>query len=139
MKRLYRLDDEKDPGSGPSKLDYARGEVLLESSSEEEEDDNVSNASDESGDDDVHLHRHTSKLKALQDLEELEVDLNEDDDALAELDAQAAAYNRDNPEDERDAGDGSQTRRIAVVNLDWDHVRASHLYKIFSSLVSPIA
>ena len=32
-----------------------------------------------------------------------------------------------------------KTSRLAVVNLDWDHVRASHLYKIFSSLVSPSA
>ncbi|KLO17066.1 hypothetical protein SCHPADRAFT_913851 [Schizopora paradoxa] len=132
LKRLYHLDDEKDPESGPSKLDYARGEVLLESSSEEEDDD--ADASEESGDDDVHLHRHTPKLKALQDLEELEVDLNEDDETLAELDAQVAAYNRDNPEEEGDGRDGSATHRIAVVNLDWDHVRASHLYKICSSL-----
>ncbi len=136
MKRFYRLDDEKDPASGPSKLDYARGEAFLESSSEEEDDD-AGDVSEGSGDDDIHLHRHTSKLKILHDLEELEVDLNEDDEALAELDAQAAAYNRDNPEDASPAGDGSQTRRIAVVNLDWDHVRASHLYKICSSLVSP--
>ncbi|KAG1884525.1 pre-rRNA-processing protein ESF1 [Suillus subluteus] len=27
-------------------------------------------------------------------------------------------------------------RRLAIVNLDWDHVRAAHLYKIVSSLVS---
>lgn len=26
-----------------------------------------------------------------------------------------------------------------MVNLDWDHVKAAHLYKIFSSLVSPTA
>lgn len=28
------------------------------------------------------------------------------------------------------------TRRLAVVNLDWDHVRAIHLFKMFSSLVT---
>ncbi|KAG2063348.1 hypothetical protein BDR04DRAFT_1163853 [Suillus decipiens] len=32
-----------------------------------------------------------------------------------------------------------KTRRLAVVNLDWGYVRAAHLYKIFSSLVSPAA
>ncbi|KAI6168620.1 hypothetical protein EDD17DRAFT_1466292 [Pisolithus thermaeus] len=29
-----------------------------------------------------------------------------------------------------------KTRRLAVVNMDWDHIRAVHLFKIFSSLVS---
>ncbi|KAI6028238.1 hypothetical protein EDC04DRAFT_151451 [Pisolithus marmoratus] len=29
-----------------------------------------------------------------------------------------------------------KTRRLAVVNLDWDHIRAMHLFKICSSLVS---
>ncbi|KAI6112030.1 hypothetical protein EDD16DRAFT_1605780 [Pisolithus croceorrhizus] len=29
-----------------------------------------------------------------------------------------------------------KTRRLAVVNMDWDHIRAMHLFKIFSSLVS---
>ncbi|KAL4071369.1 hypothetical protein V8B97DRAFT_1962956 [Scleroderma yunnanense] len=34
--------------------------------------------------------------------------------------------------------EGAQkTRRLAVVNMDWDHLRAVHLFKIFSSLVSP--
>lgn len=34
---------------------------------------------------------------------------------------------------------GSETKRLAVVNMDWDHVRALDLYKVFSSLVSPLA
>lgn len=34
---------------------------------------------------------------------------------------------------------GQETRRLAVVNMDWDHVRALDLYKVFSSLVSPLA
>lgn len=123
-------------------MDYARGEALLESSDEEELDDELQleTFSDQSGEDeDIVLRRHTTKLKGLQELEALEVDLNEDDDALAELDAQVAAYNRDYPEDPSPATEGGQTRRIAAVNLDWDFVRASHLYKVFSSLVSATA
>ena len=38
----------------------------------------------------------------------------------------------------RDA-DMERTARLAVVNLDWDHVRAAHLYKICASLVHPTA
>lgn len=31
---------------------------------------------------------------------------------------------------------GDDTHRLAVVNMDWDHIRAKDLYKVFSSLVS---
>lgn len=34
---------------------------------------------------------------------------------------------------------GDDTPRLAVVNMDWDHVRAKDLYKVFTSLVSPTA
>jgi hypothetical protein len=57
---------------------------------------------------------------------------------LADLDAQVDAYSREQPEEES-KGDIEHTRRLAVVNLDWDHVRAVHLFRIFSSLVSPTA
>ncbi|KIM63867.1 hypothetical protein SCLCIDRAFT_1213649 [Scleroderma citrinum Foug A] len=42
-------------------------------------------------------------------------------------------------EDEGDKHDAQKTRRLAVVNMDWDHIRAIHLFKIFSSLVSSTA
>ena len=64
-----------------------------------------------------------------------EVDLDEDN--YADLDAQAAAYAEANPEADQDSPEIQPTRRIAVVNLDWEHVRAIHLYKVFSSLLSP--
>lgn len=117
--------------------DLARGEVLLESSSEEEPDEHEDPESDD--DDDVVLGRHASKpIQVLAD-EELEVDLDEEEDAYADLDAQAAAYAKNHVDEEETEEPGTQTRRLAVVNLDWDHVRASHLYRIFSSLVSPTA
>ena len=31
-----------------------------------------------------------------------------------------------------------RTRRIAVVDLDWDYIRAIHLYKIFTSAIAPV-
>ncbi|KAJ1030824.1 hypothetical protein NDA18_002054 [Ustilago nuda] len=34
---------------------------------------------------------------------------------------------------------GDDTHRLAAVNLDWDHVRAKDIYKVFSSIVSPTA
>ncbi|KDN52781.1 hypothetical protein K437DRAFT_289760 [Tilletiaria anomala UBC 951] len=34
---------------------------------------------------------------------------------------------------------GGDTSRLAVVNLDWDHIRARDLFKVFSSVVNPLA
>jgi hypothetical protein len=72
-------------------------------------------------------------------MDEGDVDINLDEGDFADLDAQAAAYASKHSEKEEPQKDTERTCRIAVVNLDWDHVRAIHLYKIFSSLVSPNA
>lgn len=106
--------------------DLARGVVLLESSDEEEAED--------SDDDDalVRLGYSDSKPISVPD-EELEVDLDETD--FADLDAQAEAFIK--ADKERGAEpDTDPTRRLAVVNLDWDNVKAIHLFKMFSSLVT---
>jgi hypothetical protein len=65
------------------------------------------------------------------------VDIDLDEDNFQDLDAQAAEYAKSHAEN--DEPDASQTTRLAAVNLDWDHVRAVHLFKICSSLVSPSA
>ena len=138
LKKYYRPEDEDEEGEarGP---DLARGEVLLESSDEEEENEYVH--SDEENDGEVVLGRVASKPIVVSEegeLGHLEVDLNEDDDAYADLDAQAAAYAKEH-EEEGGEETNMKTPRLAVVNLDWDHVKAAHLYKVFSSLVSPSA
>lgn len=145
LRRFYRLEGEESDKDeqAPAVVDYARGEVLLESSDEGEEDENENVKEDQESDEDqeVVLGRHASKpIPVLADEDEYpEVDLNEDDEAYADLDAQAAAYLKDHTGDNETEQVGVKTNRLAVVNLDWDHVRATHLYKIFSSLVSPTA
>ncbi|KAM5536257.1 hypothetical protein V8D89_010156 [Ganoderma adspersum] len=132
LRRFYRLEDE-DEAQLDLKPDYARGEVLLESS--DEEDDRQPGArSDEESDSGgiITLGRDVNQPIPVPD--DAEVDL--DEDTYADLDAQAAAYAQANPATDQDS-QVQHTRRIAVVNLDWDHVRARHLYKIFASLVSP--
>ncbi|KAF9076246.1 hypothetical protein BDP27DRAFT_894169 [Rhodocollybia butyracea] len=133
LRRFYRLENEDQPVQGHSTaLDYARGEVLLESSDEEEQ---------EHGDDDsdkgdfVTVGRDASRPISITN-DEAEIDLDENN--FADLDAQAAAYNESNPEP-APAPETDRTNRLAIVNLDWDHVRAVDLYKICSSLVSPTA
>ncbi|KAH7882945.1 hypothetical protein F5I97DRAFT_1930559 [Phlebopus sp. FC_14] len=159
LKRFYRLegDEEEDRGAQaendsaiPTILDYARGAVLMESSDEEEDERNPKQGVriedddlDESGSDtggfitlgDDHFHPK-SRSKPHNNDEELEIDL--DEDTIADLDAQVAAYNKNVPSKD-EVPDVRKTTRLAVVNLDWDYVRAVHLYKIFSSLVSPNA
>lgn len=128
LKRFYRLDEDKEEEedtAGAARPDFARGEGLLESSSEESDDDDA--AQDEDEDDGlVTLGRDASKPIPVEDDE---IDL--DENTLAELDAQAASYARQAPPQSDSA---EATTRIAVVNLDWDHVRSTHLFKIFSSV-----
>ncbi|KAI0348561.1 hypothetical protein BDW22DRAFT_103185 [Trametopsis cervina] len=140
LRRFYRLEDdgeeEEEEGSSKKAPDYARGQVLLESS--DEEDDQEGKPGDEDSDTGgvVMLGRDVSRPINLlgDDDDEPEIDLDEDN--FADLDAQASAYAKEHEEEEDDVPEANRTYRIAVVNLDWDHVRASHLYKVFSSLVS---
>ncbi|KAF9535416.1 hypothetical protein CPB83DRAFT_9601 [Crepidotus variabilis] len=139
LKRYYRLENdseaEHDEDAGESsarKPDLARGEVILESSDEEGEDPKTKDSESDSDDGGfVTLGRGD----AVPD--NLEIDLNEDN--FADLDAQAESYLKAQQDDDIEQAQPTtteRTRRLAVVNLDWDHVRAHHLYKICSSLVS---
>lgn len=138
MRRYYRLEDDaqdeqaEDDETAPRKPDLARGEVLLESS---DEDDDADDDSDDGGF--VTLGGDSSRPIAVRD-EDLEVDLDEDN--YADLEAQAASYAKAHQDDDDDEQtEGTRTSRLAIVNLDWEHVRAHHLYKICASLVSPTA
>ncbi|THH16819.1 hypothetical protein EW146_g3892 [Bondarzewia mesenterica] len=122
--------NEEDEDELKTSPDYARGEALLESSDEEDQ-----KASDESDADDVViLGRDASKPIRIND-DDAEIDLDEQD--FADLDAQAAAYSKAADAEQDEQEDAPRTRRLAVVNLDWDYVRASHLFRIFASVVSP--
>ena len=149
LRRYYRLEGEDeeaaaadeaegksgDDAEGPHVPDLARGEVLLESSDEEDEDEDDAGSSDAGF---VALGRDVEPRAAAPASDD-EIDL--DESTTAALAAQAAAYTTHSAqfaEAARDA-DMERTARLAVVNLDWDHVRAAHLYKICASLVHPTA
>ncbi|KAH9944303.1 uncharacterized protein BXZ73DRAFT_73853 [Epithele typhae] len=136
LRRFYRLEDDDEARLDlPSAPDYARGDILLESSDEEGEPAQRAESDDDSDSGGVvTLGRDITQPIPVPG-DSAEVDL--DEDTLADLDAQAAEYAKANPEDAQGSGGIQHTRRIAAVNLDWDHVRAIHLYKICSSLVSP--
>jgi hypothetical protein len=165
MKRLYRLknDDEREAsGSGSSSsseeegqggfIDYARGEGQLESSDEDSSSDEDDEDSDEEGESEVVMGNAAARRREKQslrfadddDVEDVlaaeELDVAEED--LSKLDAQAErTVQREAAEAKRAAKSApmraGDTSRLAVVNMDWDHIRAIDLYKVFSSLVSP--
>lgn len=133
LKRFYRLDspDAEITGQEP---DYARGEGLLESSDEEDNVDDPHSGDDGSEEDDGFVELGVDL--AAKTSEPL---INLDESELAILDAQASAYQQNHPDQPSIPEDVEQTNRLAIVNLDWDHVRATHLFKVCSSLVSPTA
>ncbi|UZJ51458.1 hypothetical protein CBS101457_000778 [Exobasidium rhododendri] len=148
-------DEEEQESS--LKIDYARGEGQLESSeddsSSEEESTESESGSDFQG---ITIGSAAARRKDKQRLRFNLNDKGEDDPDitaaasdlqvgagdLAELDAraertvrrEAAAAKRKALSAPKRVGD---TSRLAVVNMDWDHIRAIDLYKVFSSLVSP--
>lgn len=125
LRRFYSLgDNDEESVKEPVAPDYARGGVLLESSDENE---------DET---DSEPEPAASGYNVDRTVDQSEIDL--DEDAFAALDAQAA-INAEGLTVQNDQPEATRTRRLAVVNLDWDHVKAIHLFKIFSSLVSPAA
>ncbi|KDQ12856.1 hypothetical protein BOTBODRAFT_134036 [Botryobasidium botryosum FD-172 SS1] len=135
LRRFYQLEDDEAEGEegGSSRApDYARGEVLLESS-DEGSSDSESDAGEVTLGRDVHKEPESRRKEAD---DELEIDLDESN--FADLDAQAEAYAKESAKTaaEAESSRGAETSRIAVVNLDWDHIRSEHLFKIFSSVVA---
>ncbi|KAE8270623.1 hypothetical protein A4X09_0g1728 [Tilletia walkeri] len=108
-------EDNAQPQAGPS-VDYARGEADLLSSSDDDSD------------------------SSLEDLPSDDDYSSVDEDELQASTSQPQSSTR--PSSSKSAKEelrGDRTRRIAVVNMDWDYIRARDLYMVFSSLVSPTA
>ena len=116
--------------------DYARGEGLIESSDEEAVTPGQSDSETSDDDKPITLGRHLAN--GVNDEEEFpEIDLNETN--FEDLDRQAEEYSRKYAQEDTPGASSSAanaTSRLAVVNLDWDHVKAAHLFKIFDSVVS---
>lgn len=153
LRKFYRMGDESkgkavDAGEeGPAFVDYARGEGVLESSGSEDDsdDDDLAQSESEAEDEIVELgagrRKKPTAQQTMSDDSDFEVDLDEDampeehdPAALQRLQEQADAFASDD-EAEAEPTTTEQTNRLAVVNLDWDHVHAADLYKIFSSVL----
>ncbi|GMK58027.1 hypothetical protein CspeluHIS016_0500590 [Cutaneotrichosporon spelunceum] len=138
MKRFYRLaspDEER--------VDYARGEGLLESSGSEDESDSeveeeelelggkrkvryLPSDSESEEEEDDEEEEGLVNLSESEDEGQLHVNLSEDDGPEME---------EEEEEEEEEGAD--PTARVAAVNLDWDHLRAADLFTIFNSFLKP--
>jgi hypothetical protein len=162
LQKFYRLGESStskpdDGDSKPDFVDYARGEGVLESSGDEDssEDEEIERSDEEDEDEDEIVELGGKKKKAkkhhggMSDDSELEIDLSEGDDdddnafeeetdpaALARLQAQADSFKEADAEAESSAPTTTEhTNRLAIVNLDWDHVHAVDIFKIFTSVL----
>jgi hypothetical protein len=162
LQKFYRLGESStskpdDGDSKPDFVDYARGEGVLESSGDEDssEDEEIERSDEEDEDEDEIVELGGKKKKAkkhhggMSDDSELEIDLSEGDDdddnafeeetdpaALARLQAQADSFKEADAEAESSAPMTTEhTNRLAIVNLDWDHVHAVDIFKIFTSVL----
>ncbi|TXT15582.1 hypothetical protein VHUM_00085 [Vanrija humicola] len=138
MKRFYRMRSPDAEEEAP-RIDYARGEGVLESSGSEDE-----SSEDESDveEDELEIGGKRSRLAAFQpsdseseedseDEGQLKVDLSEDEGE--------SAFPPEADEGEQEEEEGiDPTARIAAVNLDWDHLRAGDIFTIFASFLKPI-
>ncbi|KAM0790681.1 hypothetical protein ACM66B_004540 [Microbotryomycetes sp. NB124-2] len=151
LKRFYRLKEDQDEQTAredtvgqeeddkaPTMMDYARGQVLMESSDEESEDEEEderkqdSSDDDDSSEDDVAVTLAPAHLRRQRQLSRSpSIDLSETE----------PAFDQDGQEDEEEEEDedAEATKRVAVVNMDWDHIRASDLYRVLSSSLSATA
>ncbi|KAI9033302.1 hypothetical protein DFJ74DRAFT_698473 [Hyaloraphidium curvatum] len=109
---LIDSEDEEEAEQPQKEWDRARGEGPMYSSSEDEEEEAEEASSDGEG----------SLGGAADDLVEFE----EDD-----------VYDRIGPFANEDIPMGDETRRLAVVNLDWDNLKARDLYKALASFKPP--
>jgi hypothetical protein len=144
LRKFYSIGDEDGKAESkaaaddkPAFVDYARGEGLLSSSDEESSEDEAGAAAEDDDDeeDGQFIELGGSKRRRRADDDEVEVNLDEDEtdpSALALLEQQAAAYSEANPQEQTTE---THTKRLAVVNLDWDHLHSIDLFKVFSSVL----
>ncbi|KAI8917669.1 hypothetical protein DFJ77DRAFT_536140 [Powellomyces hirtus] len=138
LERFYKLDEESEESEGSEE---EVGDEQEES--EDEEDAEVGSGSDEDEEDEdlggrmtgYDLARGGGLLESDSESEAADDDDDNDDNDDATAGVSTAPQSRDTidigPYAEESVPTGDETARLAVVNLDWDHVKARDLYKIF--------
>ncbi|KAJ3053045.1 pre-rRNA-processing protein esf1 [Rhizophlyctis rosea] len=150
LERFYKLDEEEDndsegtddedeSGDGEDVLtaqeesdkkfiDFARGGGDVESSDEEQGDDDE----EEEDEEDQLAGYDLARGEVVVESSDEDEDGGFGDDSAEDEDETAVG-----PYAEDNVPTGEETHRFAVVNLDWDHVKAKDLYKVFDGFKPP--
>lgn len=123
-------ESEEEEGTGKPFVDLARGEGLLESSDEEGGAAGTDD-SDSDSEGSVTLAPATLRRRRPSPSRSPSIDLSETEPAFAPEGSDEGEI-----ESEDDTPDVEATRRLAVVNMDWDHLRAADLYRVLASSLS---
>ncbi|KAI8593733.1 hypothetical protein BDZ88DRAFT_443121 [Geranomyces variabilis] len=126
LERFYKLDEADSDEDG-------EGEDEGEGENEDEDEDQALGEGSDRPVRGYDLARGGGMLESDSEEEE------DDDEAEANVDAETRDPNAIDvgPYAEEDVPTGEETNRIAVVNLDWDHVKARDLFKIFDGFKPP--
>ena len=133
-------DEAEGVAGGKGFVDYARGEQMLESSDEEtaqraakDQDDDESELDSSDSEGSVMLGG-ASAVRRRREARSPSIDLSETERPSAFPDS------GEEDESEAESEDGvDPTRRMAIVNMDWDHLRAADLYRVLASSLSATA
>lgn len=142
LKRFYKVEDGPEAGgsssskgkvketlsAGERALKMARGELVEESSdeSESELESNSNSGAVEEEEDDEDSALSGSEASG----SEFSVNLSEDEDITNFPDAEDV--------DEEGEAEEITTTRLALVNMDWDHIRAVDLFKVLQSALTAV-
>ncbi|KAG0330559.1 pre-rRNA-processing protein esf1 [Dissophora globulifera] len=131
MKRFYQLqkgekgsDEEDEEDEDEDEEDDQEGE------DQEGDSEDVDGSESESEDEEGEVYDPMRGRGVISGSDSDESDI--DEEAAAELDAEAEGYAQEEEEEEDDVPRGDESHRFACVNLDWDHVKATDLFKVFS-------
>ncbi|ODQ53965.1 hypothetical protein SAICODRAFT_6746 [Saitoella complicata NRRL Y-17804] len=121
IKRYYRMEDEEEGEEGED--------------SEDDEDKEEDDEDEESDEEEVKKY-DPARGEGIIDSSDSEEETDEEE--LAELGSDVEGRELADPEPDRESiPTGEETNRFAVVNLDWDHVRAVDLFATLSSFEPP--
>ncbi|KAG0257236.1 pre-rRNA-processing protein esf1 [Actinomortierella ambigua] len=137
MKRFYELQkggaSEEDESENEDEDEEQGGEDEEDDEDQEEQEDSEADSDEDEDEEDENVYDPMRGMGTLAgDSSDEESDSDIDEELAAELDQEAEYDEDEEEEEEEDIPRGDETHRFACVNMDWDHIKAVDLFKVFS-------